>query len=394
MDLSTLSDSQLSALKAAGGDLTKVPDDVLHALKGGNGPEATAKTAGEEAGKNNRNFFENLVSSTAHGGSFGFSDELAAAADATVPAVGRLLAKAGVVAVPPSSAEDWSARYAENLAKERGQQAGFKAEHPYVDTAAQLAGNVRTATKLLPGIGVGGDVVGNMARFGTAGAGVGAVQGFGEGEGGFSDRAGNAGMGAALGAAGGVAFPIGGALVNAAVDRAGVPALNKLASILGSPAEGAAKSLSAAAADGVPGNIFRQAGDKLRGAASSLDEGTAMRNISQYLLRGKVSPGELSTRAGELGNTPYTLADLSEPTLGAANAARLESPEVRNLAQTVMGDRAKQYSPILTDAFTQGAEIPSLSTKRGRCLELVRQTSGRTLAKSVLTFTARCAPAV
>ncbi len=316
--------------------------------------------AGAEAGKDNRNWFENLIGSTAHGATFGLSDELGAAADATVPVVGRLLAKAGIVAVPPSSAEDWSSRYNENLAAARGQQAGFKAEHPYIDTAAQLAGNVRTAAKFLPGIGVGGDVLGNTARFAGTGAGLGGVQGFLEGEGSFNNRLANAGTGAAFGGAGGALFPLGGALVNSAIDRAGVPILNKLATMLGAAPEGAAKTLSAAAADGAQSGAFSKVGEGLRSAASALDEGTALRNIAQYLMRGKVAPGELSARAGELGNTPHTLADLSEPTLGAANAARLESPEVRNLANTVMGERAKQYSPILTDAFTQGAEIPSL----------------------------------
>lgn len=143
-------------------------------------------------------FVDNTVRQVARGVTFGFADELAAAARTGAGAWGN---------------------YGEALAQERARDREFEQSNPATALGAQIAGGV-----LLPGgaLARGATLGGSVARGAALGAVQGGATGFGEGEGGFQERAGNAATGAALGAGIGAAVPVavaGGAAVARGVGR-------------------------------------------------------------------------------------------------------------------------------------------------------------------------------
>ncbi len=371
MDLSGLTDSQLMALKASGGDLSKVPDEVLHALKAGGSPERK----GQQAVTGPNDAISSFGTGVAQGGTLGYADELGATVRAALPGFSNMMMSKPALQrdesigggnEPPaqtvSTAPTFDARYTEELARLRAQAAADKEAHPYATGAGQLVGNIGVGVAALPAAGAGASVLHNVAKFAAAGGALGAAQGFGEGEGGFGNRVGNALTEGGMGALGGAAVPVGGAIVNKGVESLGVPAMRKLAAML----EGVApkvtpQSLSAAAPEGgqvAADSIATRLSDLLQGKANSIEKNAAIRNIGGAMLRQKSTPEELQATLGQLGSHGM-LADLGPGMSGAANAARLESPEIKNLSQTVLAERAKQYGPMLTEAA--GAQnVPSL----------------------------------
>lgn len=166
------------------------------------------KSAYEEAQKRGvlrGGFVDDVVRSVAQGASMGFSDEIAAAGDATL---GSMMGRG-------SQADSWAKRYEENLAAERSKDKAIKKEMPVVSAGSEIAGGVMGGVALggLPGIGkvlapsAGTSMIGNMGKLGLAGAAGGGVAGFGAGEGGFAPRMETAAGGAALGGAVGALTP-------------------------------------------------------------------------------------------------------------------------------------------------------------------------------------------
>lgn len=98
--------------------------------------------------------------------------------------------------------------YDQRLAHNRGNEAQMEQEHPYLMTGAEIGGGVLGA--LLPGGAVGnlarGGIAARAAASGAAGAGMGGIYGFMEGEG--DSRLKDAQTGAAWGAGAGVAAPV------------------------------------------------------------------------------------------------------------------------------------------------------------------------------------------
>jgi hypothetical protein len=125
------------------------------------------------------------------GATFGYQDEIASAVGATG---GGLSGMGGT----------WSERYNRLLAENRGRQKEFETTHPYVALGAQVGGAMANpVSRLSAGTSFLGRVGSNALINGL----LGGVTGFGEGEGGFVNRLGPAGTGAATGAVLGAAVP-------------------------------------------------------------------------------------------------------------------------------------------------------------------------------------------
>ncbi len=146
---------------------------------------------------------DNLVRSLAQGASFGLGDEIAAAGDATVgPVLDWALGKVGLGKTNTSAAPSWSERYRQNLDNERVQNKTYADAHPGWDTTGRVVGGIAGTAATLPrallatGAGWSG-----LSKAAMTGAGLGAVNGFGEGEGGFGPRLDNAVNGALIDAA-------------------------------------------------------------------------------------------------------------------------------------------------------------------------------------------------
>lgn len=134
---------------------------------------------------------DDFVRGAADAATFGFSDEIAAAAGAG-PAL--------------FTDDDYGERYEANLAKERAQDA---AANPWVRGAGQLAGGVASGVAAAPAtLAALPARMPLLAKGITQGTAQGAAYGFGSGEGGIENRAIEAGKGAAIGGATGAALPL------------------------------------------------------------------------------------------------------------------------------------------------------------------------------------------
>jgi hypothetical protein len=133
----------------------------------------------------------NVMQQAARGATFGFGDEIAAGIGAT----------AGPLAGMPGT---WQERYDRLLAENRQRQKAFETEHPYLSLGAQVAGAVANPVSRLS---TGGNFLSRMGANALINGVLGGVTGFGEGEGGFVNRLGPAGTGAATGAVLGAALP-------------------------------------------------------------------------------------------------------------------------------------------------------------------------------------------
>lgn len=144
-----------------------------------------------------------LLDSFTQGAAFGFGDELTAL-------------EAALLGRTPGGEffqydQPYGQRYEQALGAERGQQERFREERPIAATGAEAAGAVATA--LATPLGVlgapvrGASMLANAGRAGAAGAGLGAVYGFGSGEGGAGQRAENAALPTLVGGGVGAAIP-------------------------------------------------------------------------------------------------------------------------------------------------------------------------------------------
>lgn len=286
-----------------------------------------------------------VLRSIASGAGLGFADELSAAFDATVPVVGKTLARAGLVGGGQSEAPDWSARYAENLARERGIDKRISEEHPYVDAGGKIAGAVGSAVAALPraAIAIGPSIAGNIFRTTATGAGLGAAQGFGEGEG-VEDRVGRGAVGGTIGGVLGAATrplaavgrSIGESSLGRAVsDNVISPPLNALASLLGRSAP-------------VP-----------EGAAQS----GALERLANMLQRSKMSVPDVENKLGRLGSQAM-IADTDPQFLSAAIGAKVLPGETRNIAEDNLIPRDRTAGNRLVGAFEGGETVPSTFAAR------------------------------
>jgi len=282
---------------------------------------------------------DNVVRSLAQGASFGFADELAAAGDAAVgPLLDPLLAKIGLGSTNTSTAPSFGERYDQNLGRERTQDKAFSGEHPYVDVGAKVVGGVGSSAAALPAAltSKAPSLLGNILKMGGTGAGLGAVAGFGEGEG-TEGRLANALLGGGIGGALGAAAPVVGVASRAAMETGpGRAVSNAVGSMFG-------KAPAVPSVAGAP-------------AVDRAAESGAVDRLATALQRGKMSPQDVSSRLGRLGDEAM-IADVDPQFLSMARGAKVMPGETRTIAENALIGRDRGAGNRLVKAF-EGAEPP------------------------------------
>lgn len=213
-------------------DQQKAVEEIAATLPAEAGPK---DYRGEGGGRGSR--LEAGLIGARQGVTFGFGDEI----NAGVRAAGDWM-----------SGKPFGESYDARLEHERGLLDQTRQENP----AASLAGEIGGAV-MMPGAAMksGASVGANALRMGAAGAGSGALYGFGSGEGGVGPRAKSAAVGGAVGGAVGAAVP---AVVQGA------------RSVAGARQTGRALDEAAAAAPSI---------DDLRGQSSALYDAAARRGV-------------------------------------------------------------------------------------------------------------------
>jgi hypothetical protein len=285
-------------------------------------PEEAAKGAknvmmrekGEAKGK--QGGVDNFMRSVARGQSFGLADETAAGGDALFGPLVDKFTKSGT-----SDAPTIGERYDQNLETERGQDKAYDDQFPGWSTTGKVVGGVTGALSMVPRFLLSGaQGLPGLAKTIGAGIGLGGLGGFGEGEGGFEERAKSAGKGAAVGGAvGGVLHPVAagaGALVNGIVespfgrtvaDKVVAPGMRLAADAFDAVAPKVGmRSLSAAAPEGgmSPTGPLSDMADHIRFSAPSGEgilEDAAAKRIADAARRGGTDIPGMRARVDELG---------------------------------------------------------------------------------------------
>jgi len=140
-------------------------------------------------------FVDSLGRSIASGVTFNLADELAAGGDALL---GHYFGRG-------SQADTIGQRYDANLTAERARDKAFQAEHPILDAAGNIVGGVGGAIVAAPAAVAGPAVSAGRAAANYIGTGAfyGGLAGFGEGEGGLTNRLMSGATGAGVGAVSG-----------------------------------------------------------------------------------------------------------------------------------------------------------------------------------------------
>jgi len=298
-------------------------------------------------------FMDNMGRRLAGGASFGFADEIAAGMDAlTHPLLGR-----------GSSAPTIGERYDANLQGERGIDRAFERRAPVLSAVGDVTGMIGgtiAAPLLAPGKVAGmipapTSMLGKMALGGTAGGAVGAVEGFGTGEGGFTNRAENAATHGAVGAGTGALIPP----MLAGVGKLAGPVLDKLGL---RNADKAALNQTLRA--------FERDGISPEDALAKLREWRAAGSKPEALvdLGGENVRALASTAANLPGKSRQAAMDLVEARKGGAServgadVARAISPST-NYAGTIddlMTARQATAQPLYDKAYEASAWSPRL----------------------------------
>lgn len=226
----------------------------LEAKAGGSGPMAQAA---QPTARSGAGFTDNTADrwgageSTIHGLYQGLGDELMAGISAAKESM--------------SGGLPFGKAYDQALTVYRGARDKYREENPGTAAATEIAGGLATGIPMTMGMGSAAEalpvvgrlaapasnVVGRMAQYGVGGAAPAAVYGFNEGEGGFDERAANAGTSAVIGGATGMAVP---AAVGA-VGRVVQPVRSKLSDEL-------MKLSRVAQSEGIPLTAAQQTGSQ------------------------------------------------------------------------------------------------------------------------------------
>lgn len=324
---------------------------------------------------------EGVAQAFGSGALFNFGDEATAAVRAAFPKLadwmmsGPALQRDESIGGSPtpqtvSTAPTFQGRYDEELARERDKAKSFQKTNPVLATGANVAGGVANAAVTLPALAalpiglVSRSVspIANVLKSALTGAAYGGVSGYGAGEG--DGRGKNALIDAGIGAAiGGATPPIlaaGKRLMETAPgrfvsDRIVTPAINAL-----SPGAPAARSLSAAAADG--GNLppSMAPGD----AAGTAAQRAAIDRIATDMQRSGRSP-ESFLRLVDRYGPEAVLADLDPQFLRTATGVKVLPGETRTQAENILVSRDKDAGRRVVQAFEGTEPPPSTFALRG-----------------------------
>ncbi|MFC0339780.1 hypothetical protein [Paracoccus niistensis] len=296
------------------------PEGTIYEFPAGT-DDATIKAALQKvygAPTAGQGFGNNVAQAAGDGLFFGFGDEISA----RLNAITGYDAKTGAYG-------NWGTTYADQLDAVRGQERQFREEHPVISTAAELGGSLIGPAKLGTGfIRNGATGLARIGRSGLVGAATAAGYGFGEGEGGASNRVTQAAVSAPLGAIGGAAIGGLGEGFSAAIGalRSRRMPADTLPTIEGLKAEAgalyeAARQSGAVVPESTVKGMASNIGTKLK--AEGFDKMLHPR-VNAVLQR-------LSSEAGD-----KSLADLEILRRVAAGAANSIEPDERRLASMVL----------------------------------------------------------
>jgi hypothetical protein len=321
------------------------------------------------------------ANSFGQGATLGFGDEIAAGVRSAAPGFsnwmmsGPALQRDESIGGSPtpqtvSNAPTQDQRYAEELARQRGQTQADAKAYPTMTTGANVAGTLATAGALsfLPGgqalLGGGAkSLPGAMVRGAASGAVLGGAQGFGEGEGGFDYRAANMVMPAAVGAVAGGALPAVGAGAGYVYEKFAPGALRYAGKVADKFAKKAPTvSLSAAAPEGgsmTQDGLAATLADNFRTTAGNIEDNAALKRLALELSRSG-GTGQARTKLSEFGEDAF-IADTSK---GAERLAELgatlkgDAPDKYAAAYTARNERTGQR---FLKAMGDNADAPGVS---------------------------------
>jgi hypothetical protein len=279
---------------------------------------------------------EGSLRSGLQGLTMGAGDEMRAAAAATLqPVFGE------------ESGKDWGQRYDAYAARERGKLNEFRDEHPVIAAGAEIAGAI--PTMMLPGM-QGPQAATLMGRVGmgalTAAA-QGGVYGFNAGEGGFENRAINAGKTAAISAPFGALTPAVGAGASAAWNRY---LTSRAAGQAGMPTPAYNILTRAMNADGSLAGPGAQRLQAAGNQAMLADAGpTGMTLLDTAVQRsGPAATAARTALDQRVGQASQTITNALDNTLGAPAGLNATA---RNIAQSTAGVRDDAYTAAYNSAI-------------------------------------------
>jgi len=315
---------------------------------------------------------DNTVRTLARGTFVGpFLDEITAGSNAALNAV-----TGGAVGAP----------YDETLAYQRAKDKAFDAANPVTSVVGQIAGGVAgggVAMKVLKGAGVvdpiigfaaggplaalraGQSTIGNMAKFGGAGAIYGGAAGFGNAQGGIDQRLEGAGSGAIIGAGTGAVLPpiISGATkAVSSVSDAVTPQMARMAQALRNAAGRSSDDVGAQSAGAARAPVDPL--PPISGADAAADQVIANQlsraGVSATDLRQRFAQSRIATELG--GGLPNSTAavDLDPSLQRLAGSAARQQPEAGNLARSFITGRQTGTTPL--NGMPEGTRIPTRPT--------------------------------
>jgi hypothetical protein len=301
---------------------------------------------------------EALGTSVGQGATFGFGDELTAAARAALPgfsnfmmrtpesafgatpdAQGHVQPIAGGQNQTVSTAPTFGERYDAELAKARAQNKANEQAYPVTTTAGNIAGNLATTVLAAPeaALSLGPSVLRNAAKYAGVSGLIGGIQGFGDGEGGFANRTINAVANAVPAAVVGGLVPVAGRVGRAIAES--TPG-RVIGDYLARPLT---RALTGATTETVP--------------ATNAESG-AVQRIATALQRSGLTPQDISQKLTNIG-PDAVLADVDPQFFSQARMAHTMPGETRSLAENVLESRDARLPAYLRAGFTGDTPPPS-----------------------------------
>lgn len=321
---------------------------------------------------------ERLRAALGQGLALGFGDEI----------------MAGIRSLSPNQTYD------EALADERKRLGNYRTAYPKSSFAYELGGAVLPALGaglLTAGAGAGG-VMGatamraapTLGRAAVAGAGTGAVYGFGSGEGGLANRAGNAAIDAALGAAGGAAGQVAAGAIARPLERVVDFARRTIGGRASNAVQAEVQRLAAESGMSVDeiiervanGQMMGEVSDTLRYAARAYKAGGGeASSVIADAFKRRMPDGSTWTRAGETrgaaaGALQDTLAPgMGDNVLGSFTAAQAAARAGEREAYTRAFEQAGPLTPEIVTAL--GEAIRRDPASADYAARLIRAQTGQ-----------------
>lgn len=255
-----------------------------------------------------------------------------------IPGVGPYLEEgAAFVASLPNRVAGIGPTYDQSLERMRARNRKAEADYPILDTVGQVAAGVATGGPLLSRIAPAATAVGRVGQGMLVGGTLGAIEGFGKGEGGVDQRLAKAGEGGVIGTALGGALPV----AATALSRAYGAASDAIAPTITRLRDG-----PEAAADRILANRLSRAG-------------TSPAEVRLDLQRGQAQAAQMGPNSR--AEIPETIADTSDAMQRLTGSLYRTGGEAGNFIKNTLTARqrgpANPYAPQPGEPTGQRARI-------------------------------------